>query len=59
MSEQNLVSFGGGAAAIAPGSTTGLSEIGFRAPRAAMLCWHLTACRAGMFHTDHSIVLSR
>jgi len=54
----SLAIFVGGAAAIAPGRTKDLSEIGFRALCAATLSSLLTACWAGTFYTGNAILLS-
>ena len=51
--------FIGGVAAIAPSKTKELSQVGFRALVAATLACLMTACIAGTFFTQGSILLGK
>ncbi len=53
----SLAIFVGGTSALAPNRINDLSRLGFRALLAATLACLLTACVAGLFYTDHSILL--
>ena len=52
----SLAIFIGGISAVAPGTTTTLSRVGFRALIAATLACLMTACIAGVFYTDSSVL---
>ncbi|MBN2416549.1 nucleoside transporter [bacterium] len=54
----SLAIFTGGLAALIPGRTKDISVIGPRALLAATLACLMTACMAGIFYTDNSILLS-
>lgn len=53
----SLAIFIGGVAAIAPGKTKELAQVGFRALVAATLACLMTGCIAGVFYTRGSILL--
>lgn len=55
----SMAIFVGGLSALAPGKTKVLSRIGFRALFAATLACLMTACTAGIFFTDTSILLGK
>jgi len=55
----SLAIFVGGIAALAPKRTKDLSELGFRALFGATLACLMTACVAGTFFTQGSILLGR
>jgi CNT family concentrative nucleoside transporter len=53
----SMAIFVGGVAALVPGRTRALSEVGFRALLAATLACLMTACVAGVLFTDGSVLL--
>jgi CNT family concentrative nucleoside transporter len=55
----SMAIFVGGTAALAPNQTRTLSRIGFRALVAATLACLMTACVAGTFFIDNSILIGR
>ena len=55
----SMAIFIGGVAAIAPSKTKELSQVGFRALVAATLACLMTACIAGTFFTQGSILLGK
>jgi concentrative nucleoside transporter, CNT family len=55
----SMAIFVGGMSALAPSKMKTLSQIGFRSLCAATLACLMTACVAGIFFTDHSILLGK
>ena len=55
----SMAIFVGGISALVPSKTKTLSRIGFRALCAATLACMMTACTAGIFFTDSSILLGK
>ncbi len=55
----SMAIFVGGISALAPSKTRTLTRIGFRALIAATLACIMTACVAGVFFTDNSILLGK
>ena len=53
----SMAIFVGGTAALAPGRTRNIAEVAFRALIAATLACFMTACVAGTFFTEKSILL--